>query len=149
MEKARLKKKYKRLRWIQFITFIASVIACVFPVVLSCIKAAPTVEKTGGKWALGGIAVFFSAIILLIVFRSLVNKFVSKVPYTLVVLVSVGAVMLLIYCLKQIVDDAIAILAVGIIGAAAGFVLELVSIYCKTVADDIEICYKRGKYDEV
>ena len=148
MNKAKLNKRYKTLRWIQYITFVASIIACALPVVLSCIKAAPSVEKNGGKWALGGVAVFFGTIILLIVFRSLVSKFVSKLPYTLTVMVSVGAVMGLVCCLKQIINDAIAILAVGLVGAAVGFVLELVAMYCKAKADEIKELYVRGKYDE-
>ena len=148
MNKAKLSKRYKTFRWIQYITFVASIIACALPVVLSCIKAAPSVEKNGGKWALGGVAVFFGTIILLIVFRSLVSKFVSKLPYTLTVMVSVGAVMGLVCCLKQIINDAIAILAVGLVGAAVGFVLELIAMYCKAKADEIKELYVRGKYDE-
>ena len=155
MNKAKLNKRYKTLRWLQHITFVASIIACALPVVLSCIKAAPSVEKNGGKWALGGVvvffggvAVFFGAIILLIVFRSLVSKFVSKLPYTLTVMVSVGAVMGLVCFLKQIINDAIAILAVGLVGAAVGFVLELIAMYCKAKADEVKELYVRGKYDE-
>ena len=148
MNKAKLNKRYKTLLWIKYITFVASIIACALPVVLSCIKAAPSVEKSGGKWALGGVAVFFGTIILLIVFRSLVSKFVPKLPYTLTVMVSVGAVMGLVCCLKQIINDAIAILAVGLVGAAVGFVLELIAMYCKAKADEIKELYVRGKYDE-
>ena len=148
MNKAKLNKRYKTFRWIQYITFVASIIACALPVVLSCIKAAPSVEKNGGKWALGGVAVFFGTIILLIVFRSLVSKFVSKLPYTLTVMVSVGAVMGLVCCLKQIINDAIAILAVGLVGAFVGFVLELIAMYCKAKADEVKELYVRGKYDE-
>jgi O-antigen/teichoic acid export membrane protein len=142
-----LKKLYKRYRFWQTVTFIVSVALCIVPVVASCIRAAPSMEKSGGKWALCGVGVFFAAVILLIVCRSLINKFISAVPYTLIVLISVGAMLGLMFCLKQIIDDAIAVLLVGLVGSAGAFVLELISMGFKSHADDIAVEYKRGKYD--
>lgn len=147
MDKQKLSKRYKSFRWVQYISFILSIIACIVPVIVSCLRAVPSMERDGGRWAICGVGVFFAAIIALEVCRSLVQKFIMKIPYTLTVLISVGAMLGLIFCLEQIIDDAMAVLLVGLMGAAIGFVLELISILCKALADDIEEFYKRGKYD--
>lgn len=139
-----MKKRYKRFRWAQYILFVLSIASCTLPIVVSSIRIIPTAKTTGSKFALGGVAAFFCAVIVLIVCKSLVVKFISKLPFTLTVLLSIGAMLLLMLCLKQIIDDAIAILLVGLIGALAGFALELGSMLCKSMAEEAKAIYLRG-----
>lgn len=138
-----IEKKYKTYRWIQYITFVLSIVSCVIPIAVAAINIAPEIKNTEGKIAFGGVGLFILAVVALIVFRSLVTKYISKLPYTLTVLVCVGAMLLLMLCLKHIIDDAIAVLIVATIGAGVGFTLELVSMYCKAMATELEEMYKR------
>ena len=140
-----MKKRYKRYKLTQYVCFALSLLCCLVPVIVSAIRVAPAMKTTESKFALGGVAVFFAAVIILIVCRSLIRKYISKLPYTLAVLLSIAAMLFLIICLKQIIDDAIAILLVGVLGAAAGFVFELVSMYCKVIAQEIKDEYNRRK----
>ena len=86
---------------------------------------------------------------MLIVFRSLVHKFVSKLPYTVTVLLSVIAILLLMLFLEKIIDDAIALLVVALIGAIVAVIFELISLYCKAMAQEAKEIYLslRGKSD--
>lgn len=136
-------KKYKACRWFQHICFVLSILSCVIPLAVASIDTAPQMQSTESKIALGGVAVFFSAIVLLIVFRSMISKYISKLPYTLTALISVGVMLLLMLCLQKIIDETIAILVVGVIGIAVGLVLELVSMVCKAIADEIKERYRR------
>lgn len=138
-----IEKKYKTYKWIQYITFVLSIISCLVPVAVAAINIAPKVKETQDKIALGGVGAFILAVVALIVFRSLVSKYISKLPYTLTVLISVAAMLLLMICLKHIIDDAIAILIVSVIGSGVGFALELVSMYCKAIANELKERYKR------
>ena len=140
-----MEKKYKAYRWIQFISFALSFLCCLVPAVVAAFKIAPQAKTTESKWALGGIAIFLLAIIIIVVFRSFIRKYISKLPYTLTVLVSVTSMFLMTVCLEKIIDDAKAILLVTVIGSAAGFVFELVSMFCKAMADEIKEEYKRRR----
>ena len=141
-------ERYKRYVWIQRITLVLSFLSCIVPVFVSALRAAPAMQTTESKWALGGVAAFFAVIISLIVCRSFIRKYISKLPYTLTVLISVTAMLLFVVCLKEIVDDAIAILFVGVIGAGIGFVLELVSMYCGAMAQDVKMNIRGGRNNE-
>lgn len=147
MARDKVEKKYKAYRWVQYISFVLSILSCLVPVAVAALNTAPRMQSAESKFALGGVALFFLAIFALIVFRSLVNKFISRLPYTLTVLISVGIILLLMICLERIIDDAIAILAVGVIGAAVGFVLELISMYCKAIAEETKETYRRMRED--
>jgi O-antigen/teichoic acid export membrane protein len=144
MERDKLKKQYKAFRIAQLACFIASIISCVLPVVISAIRVAPNIKETEDKIALSGVGIFIVAVVVLIVFRSIVVKYISKLPYTLTVVISVGVMLLLTVCLEKIIDDAIAVLIVAFIGAAVAFVLELVSMYLKSRANEIKEIYLRG-----
>lgn len=137
-----IEKKYKGYKWTQYITFVLSIISCLVPVAVAAINIAPEIKETESKIAFGGVGVVILAIVALIVFRSFVSKYISKLPYTLTVLVCVGIMLILMLCLKHIIDDAIAILIVATIGAGVGFVLELVSMYCKAMAAELKERYK-------
>ena len=101
-----METKYKMYRWIQFISFVLSFLCCLVPTVVAAFKVTPQVKTTESKWALGGIAIFLLAIIMIIVFRSFIRKYITKLPYTLTVLVSVATMFLLTICLEKIIEDA-------------------------------------------
>lgn len=144
MERDKLKKQYKAFRISQLVCFIASIVSCVLPIIISAIRIAPNIKETEDKIALSGVGIFIVAVVVLIVFRSIVVKYISKLPYTLTVVISVGVMLLLTVCLEKIIDDAIAILMTAFIGAAVAFVLELVSMYLKSRANEIKEIYLRG-----
>lgn len=143
-ERDKLKKQYKAFRIAQLACFISSIISCVLPVVISAIRIAPNIKETEDKIALSGVGIFIVAVVVLIVFRSIVVKYISKLPYTLTVVIAVGVMLLVTVCLEKIIDDAIAVLIVAFIGAAVAFVLELVSMYLKSRANEIKEIYLRG-----
>lgn len=138
-------KQYKRYKWAQYICFALSILCCLVPAVVAAFKIAPTIKTTESKLALGGVAVVMVAIIALVVCRSLIRKYISKLPYTLTVLIAIGSILLIVIGLEKIIDDAKAILLVGLIGAAAGFVFELISMYCKSMAREIKDEFIRRK----
>ena len=140
-------RKYKTCRWFQHICFILSILSCTVPLAIASIDTAPQMQSTESKIALGGVATFFFAIVLLIVFRSLVSKYISKLPYTLTALITVSVMLFLLICLQKIIDEAIAILVVGVIGIAVGFVFELISMFCKAIAEEIKDTYRRITQD--
>ena len=115
------------------------------PAIVAAFRIAPAMKTTESKLALGGVAVFMVAIIVLIVCRSFIRKYIAMIPYTLTVLIAVGSILLIVIGLEKIIDDAKAILFVGVIGAAAGFVFELISMYCKSMARDIKDEFIRRK----
>jgi uncharacterized membrane protein YoaK (UPF0700 family) len=143
LDKDTINKRYRAYKWLQYITFVLSIAACTVPVVIAGINIVPEVKNTESKIALGGVAIFVAAAIALVVFRSLVTKYISKLPYSLTVFISVGVALLLMICLRKIIDDAIALLIVGTIGAAAGLVLELASMYFKTASKELKEMYER------
>ena len=138
-------KQYKRYKWAQYICFALSILCCLVPAIVAAFKIAPTINTTESKLALGGVAGVMVAIIALVVCRSLIRKYISKLPYTLTVLIAIGSILLTVIGLEKIIDDAKAILLVGVIGAAAGFVFELASMYCKTMAREIKDEFIRRK----
>lgn len=144
-----MRKRYKRLKWAQYIVFVLSIISCLAPIIVTAFRVAPLVKTTESKLALGGVTLLFCGIVALIVFKSLVAKFIHMLPYSLTVLISVGVMLLLIVLLKKVIDDAIAILIVGIIGAAVGFVLELVSMLLKYKAEETKELYYGRVSDDV
>ena len=98
----------------------------------------PAVKHTESKWALGGVAIFTVALVVLIVAKSFIQKYISKIPYTLTAFAAMLAILLLLRGLKQIIDDAIIIFFVGVLGASVGFVLELAYMRLEAMADEIE-----------
>ena len=140
----------RKYRIAQYILFALSIISCLVPAIVAAFKVAPSVKSTGSKFALGGVAVFICGIIALIVFRNIVKKLIAKMPYTLAVLVTVGILLGFMLLIEKIVDDAIAILIVGVIGAGVGLLFELAAICCKARADELKDIYKtrRANKDE-
>ncbi len=135
----------KRYKWVQRVCFALSILCCIVPAMIAAFKISPEMKTTESKFALGGVAIFIVAIITLIVCRSLIRKYIAKLPYTLTVLIAVGSILLIVIGLEKIIDDAKAILIVGLIGAAAGFVFELISMYCKSMREIEEEYLRRNK----
>ena len=143
MIKENLEKRYKVLKWIQYITFVMSIVSCTVPLIIACFRVVPAVKSGEERWSIVGVAAVITSVILLIVLRSLVRKVIDKLPYTLVVLVSVVVMLIAAICLKRIIDDAIAVLWVAAISCAVAFVLELTSMFCKIMADNTKEEYGR------
>ena len=140
--KEKLEKKYKAYRWARLISLVFSCLFCVIPIIISSVNAVSKIKTPEKAWALGGVSAFVLAIVLLIVFRSFVGKFASKLPCTLTALASVGVVLLTFVCLKKIIDEAIKMLVFGLIGIAIGFILELASMYFKSMAEETKEQYR-------
>lgn len=140
-------KRYKKYKWAQVICFLLAIMSCVLPPIVATIARAPRLQTTEDKLGLGGVAVFFTAVICLVVCRSLVRKLIAKVPFTLVVLLTLGALLLLSVCLKRIIDEAITMLVIGLTGGGAGFIFEICSIYFGSEAENAKEMYLRGVGD--
>lgn len=147
MIKEKLEKRYKAFRWAQYIAFVLSIVSCFVPLMISCIRVVPAVETAAQKWSIGGIAVIITAIIACVALRSLIHKFIDKLPYTLIVLTVSIAMLAFVVCLKTIVDDAIAVLWVAAISSAVAFALELTSMLCKSMAEYTQEEYRRINND--
>jgi O-antigen/teichoic acid export membrane protein len=141
--KEKLEKKYKALRITQYVTFILSIIACTIPLVVTCIRVVPEFKNGEERWSLFGVAAVITAIILIVVLRGLIRKFIDKLPYTVSVLIVSVLMLVLTICLKRIIDDAIAVLWVAAISSAAAFLLELTSMACKALAEHTKEEYGR------
>lgn len=143
MTREKLEKRYKIYRWVQYITFALSTTSCFVPMLVACVRVAPRIDANGGKASLIGISVIIASIIALIALKSLVTKYISKLPYTLVVLVVSVMMLIATICLKKIIDDAIAVLWVAAISAAAAFILELTSMLFKALSEHTKEEYGR------
>ena len=138
-----MKKRYRRWKIAQLVFFLLSVLSCLAPIIVAAFKTVPYIKTTESKLALGGVTIFFCGIIALIVFRSLIAKFIHKIPYTITVLFAVIILFAMLSTVKLIIDDAIAVLLIGVIGAGAGVILELCSMFCRFKADEIKDFYYR------
>lgn len=147
MDKEKLNRRYRALRVSQKITFWSGVAACIVPMILASIRIVPAMDDQSSRWAFGGVAMFFTAIVALVLTRNLVKQLAHNIPCTLAVFVFVVALLIFIKLLSIVISDALAILAVGAIGSFVGVLLQFVSIACKHTADDMEIYYKKGKYE--
>lgn len=147
MDKDKLNKKYRTLRWAEHITFWIGVAACILPMLIASIEIVPAIKSTESRLAFGGVAIFFTAIVGLVLAKNVVKRFASNVPCTLTVFVFIIALLIFLKLLSMVIDDALAILMVGAIGSFVGVLLQFASIICKHQADDIEIYYKKGKYE--
>ena len=133
----RFRLAQKTLEWLSFI-------ACVFPVVIYAILNCTVIKEAESRWALGGVAAFVIAVILLTVFRAYTHKYLKNIPCTLGILAIVVAMLLFVICLEKILDDVKALLLVESISASVGLVLELASVYCKSAADEAHEYYMHG-----
>lgn len=149
MDKDKLNKRYKALRWAQYIAFWLGNLACVIPMLVASVKIVPGIENTEGKLAFGGVAIFFTAIVALVLAKGIIAQVANKIPPALLVFITVAALLIFMICLQKVIDEAVAILAVGTVGSFAGVLIGFASTLFKCLADDIEVYYKKGKYGDV
>ena len=140
-------KKYKKYRWAHLICFISAIVSCVLPCIIATFACAPKMEATEDKFALGGVSAFFAAVIVLVVCKSLVRKLVAKIPFTLAAFVVLFAILLLLICLKRIIDDAIFMMWLGLGGTTIGFIFEILAMHFNSEAEYLKEKYKRGEED--
>ena len=138
-------KLYKKYRWAHLICLIGAIVSCVLPCIVAVFIRAPKMDTTEDKLALGGVSAFFAALIVFIVCKSRVKKFIAKIPFTLVVLFSLFGMLLLLVCLKRIIDDAIFMVFLGFCGATVGFVFEILAMHFNSEAEYAEERYRRGE----
>lgn len=136
-------KKYKKYRWAQRILFCLAIASCVIPTLWTTISVGVTIETVDRRIALGGVAVFVCGAVALIVLKSLIMKFLSKLPFTLTVLIGVGVMFLVLIGIRKILDDAVLIVGVSLVGAFVGFGFEAASMICKAQAAEIKDLYLR------
>ena len=136
---------YKKYKLAQYICFVISVICCLIPAIITAIRIIPTMKTDDKKIAIGGVGIIMVAVVALIVCRSVIRKYIAMIPYTLTVMISVGAMLLVMTAIEKIISDAKAILFVSLIGSAAGFGFELASMYFKNIALEIKDEYSRRK----
>ncbi len=136
-------KKYKKFRRVQRILFWLAIASCIVPTLWATVSVGATIETAGRRIALSAVAVLMCGTVALIVLKSLVMKFVSKLPFTLTVLIGVGMMFLVLIGIRQILDDAVLIMGVSLAGAFVGFVFEAASLICKAQAIEIYDLYLR------
>ena len=149
MNKDKLNKRYKALRWAQHILYWLGNAACVIPMLIASVKIVPGIKTTESRLAFGGVAIFFTAIVVLVLAKSIIAQVANKIPPALIVFITVVALLIFMICLQKVIDEAVAILAVGAIGSFIGVLSGTASTFCKCSADDIEVYYKKGKYGDV
>ena len=149
MDKDKLNRRYKTLRWIQHISKWMGVAVCILPMFITSMKIAPKIENVESGLAFSSVGIFFTTVAALILVKGLAQQIASKIPPALAVFITTLILLIFVECLRKVLDEASAVLLAGVIGGFAGTLLGFVSIYCKGVADDMEIYYRKGKYDNV
>jgi hypothetical protein len=135
--------RYKRFKWARRVLMFLAIAACTVPVIVTAIRIGVRFETKESKWALTGAAAFVCILIIIIVLKSFIAKFISMLPFTLMVLISIGGILLVVIGLKSIIDDVIRMLKVGCVGAFVGFCLEAASMMCLAEAKEAHEIYLR------
>lgn len=139
-----LEKKYRRARALYRIFLVLSATSCILPVLLF---AALSLSRSAPARSLCTAAMLIGIIILFAVLRGLSRKLSHSLPYTLTVLLLSLSLLLFLICVERIIDDALAALTLALIGSAFGFVLELLSSFFKSRADELREFYLKERYD--
>lgn len=137
-----IEKKKRMYKWARRITFAMSIGFCIVPVLVAAIDIVPRVESKSEVISISVVGAVIASIVVLVVLKSLIAKYISILPYSSFVLVGSGILLALTWGLKQIIDDAIAILTIATIGACVGFAFELASRYCKNKLAELKERYK-------
>ena len=124
-----LKKRRKQLLWARWTCFVMSIACCTVPVIVVAKMAVPSIAKNCNWVGISGFGLCLAAIIFVIVAKGAVKEIVEKIPFTVGVLVSEGAVLCILIGLKSIIEDAILIFEVAAIGAAVGAIFNLASYF--------------------
>lgn len=142
-ELSALEKRYKRLRWAQWILFFLSIIVAALPAVIVARLVALRFESAKEGWSLAGFAVIILGIGALMIFRGLVRKLTDKIPWALGAAIGGWIMTVAFVSLRNIIDDALYISMALAIGCTVAVIMSSVSDLCKALADGIEDEYHR------
>ena len=142
----RLERRYKSLRWAQYILFFLSLAVAVVPATVAVIKTGlvyTVSENSGGHWSLAGYAVFVVSIGAALMVKGLIAKFKDKLPWATTAVVGTWIMTAFIAAIKAIVEDALFISLTLAIGCTVAAVLSSISDLCKAQADAMRDEYNR------
>lgn len=142
-ELSELEKRYKRLRWSQWILLVLSVIVSILPAVVVALKVAARFESAESGWRLAGFAIVVLGVGALFIMRGLLRKFQDKLPWALSATVGSWILALLLLSLQNIVEDAFFISLALAIGCSVALIMGSISDLCKVQADSIQEEYIR------
>ena len=143
-ELTRLEKKYKCLRWTQYILFGLSIISAIVPCAVAVINTGLVYKaEEGGRWALGGYAVFVIAVGAVLMIKGLRDKFRDKLPWATAAATGTWIMTGFIAVIKSIVEDAFIISFTLAISCTVAAVLSSISDLCRAQADSLKDEYNR------
>ena len=142
-ELSELEKRYKRLRWAQWILFALSIVVAILPGVVVAFKVASRFKAAKSGWSLAGFAVIVLGIGALFIMRGLLRKFQAQLPWALSATVGTWVLTFLLLSLQNIVEDAFYISLALAIGCSAALIMGSIGDLCKAQADSIQQEYIR------
>ncbi len=145
-ELTKLEKRYKSLRWAQYILFFLSIIVAIVPAAIAVVKTGlvyTVSENEGGKWSLTVYAIFVISVGVLLMAKGLMSRFKDKLPWATVAVIGTWIMTGFISAIRAIVEDALVISLALAIGCSVAAVLSGISDLCKTQADVMRDEYNR------
>lgn len=145
-ELTRLEKRYKSLRWAQYILFFLSLAAAVVPATVAVFKTGlvySVSENEGGKWSLAVYAIFVVSVGVILMAKGLMSKFKDKLPWATTAVIGTWIMTAFISAIRAIVEDALFISLMLAIGCTVAAVLSGISDLCKAQADVMRDEYNR------
>jgi ABC-type iron transport system FetAB permease component len=142
-ELTKLEKRYKKLRWSQYILFVVSIAFAIVPCAVAIIKTGIAYKTEGTKWSLSGYVVFLVMFAILLIFKGLREKFRDKIPWSTGAAIGMWVMTGFIMAIKAIIEDALILSFVIAMGCTIASVLCVISDYSKTQADALETEYRR------
>ena len=137
-KKNALDKKYTRLRVIQLITFIISIVTAIAPAVLVAVKVASTLKSAEEGWGLAGYAVVVIAIGVLLIVGGIMGRYRSKLPWALTSTIGSWVMVCLLEAIQRIISNTLLITWALALGCSCALILSSISDLCKALADGIE-----------
>lgn len=142
-ELSALEKRYQRLRWAQWILFALSIITATCPGAAVAIKVGLRYKSAENGWSLAGFCIVVLGIAIAFMIRGLFRKFSDKISWVLGATVASWVLVLLLWSLQAIIEDALLISWALGIGCSVALIISSISDLCKVQADGIEEEYKR------
>lgn len=145
-ELTRLEKRYKSLRWAQYILFVLSIASAVAPAAVAVFKTGlvyTVAENEGGKWSLAGYAIFVISVGVVLMAKGLIGKFKDKLPWATSAVIGTWIMTGFIAAIRAIVEDALFISLTLAIGCTVAAVLSGISDLCRAQADTLRDEYNR------
>lgn len=142
-EPSKLEKRYKRLRWAQYILFWLSIATAVLPAAIVAYKVGRTFKRAEEGWSLTGFAVIIIGIGAVLIVGGLLNRFHDKIPWAFKAAIGSGILTLLLWSLQSIVEEAFYISIALAIGCTVALIMGSISDLCDAQADSIEQEYNR------